>query len=68
MLGNQWIRVMQPETESQMQENFIYDKGSRSLGNGLAKALTSAQSAIYVVGSILPYTQNVISAELQTEM
>lgn len=35
MLGNQWIRVMYPETESQMYENLIYDRGSRSLGNGL---------------------------------
>ena len=34
MLGNQWIRVMYSETESQMYENLIYDKGSSSLGNG----------------------------------
>ena len=67
MLGNQWIRVVHPETQSQMYENFIYDKGCIVGHWEMVYKTHDVRTVSYPHGRISTsyHTQNLSSVELQ---
>lgn len=52
-LGDQCIRIGHPETESQMYENFIYDKGGIADHWGMTYAIYDVRTTGYPHGRIL---------------